>query len=154
MRKKKYNQFSIKPDCRYNSYLVSQFINIVMVSGKKLLAQRIVYGVLKNIEVKLNGSPVHILHQAINNSRPKIEIKSKRVGGATYQIPTEITYKRQTSLALKWLTLYARKKKGSDIITCLTSEVIDAYNNMGLVIKRKEEIHKAAHSNKMFSYLK
>lgn len=154
MRKKKYIQTSIKPDCQYNSYLVSQFINIVMVSGKKLLAQRIIYSVLKNIKLRLNLNPIYVLNNSLNNTRPKIEIKSKRVGGATYQIPIEISYKRQTSLALKWLVLYARKRKGLNIIQGLINEIIDAFNNTGLVVKRKEEIHKSAYSNKAFSYLK
>jgi small subunit ribosomal protein S7 len=143
------------PDPRHGSPLLSTLINAVMLSGKKALAQRIVYGAIEKMAEKLEkGNPVDLVLGALENIRPKIEVKSRRVGGATYQVPIEVPYERQQSLAFRWVVKAASARKGSTMAESLASELIDAYNNTGSVVKKREETHKMAQANRAFAHLR
>lgn len=142
------------PDPRYQSPLVSQLTNIVMLDGKKSTAQRIIYGAFEKVSEKLQkGDPVDTLLGALENTRPKLEVKSRRVGGATYQVPVEISFERQQSLALRWIVTAARSRRGS-MRDNLAAEIIDAYNNTGSVVKKKDDTHKMAQANRAFAHLR
>lgn len=146
---------AIVPDIRYNSTLVAHLINLIMYGGKKGTAQRIVYGAFEKVSEKLQkGDPVDLMIGALENARPRLEVKSRRVGGATYQVPVEISYERQESLALRWLVDAAAGRKGSPMGEALASEIIDAYNNTGSVVKKKEDMHKMAQANRAFAHLR
>jgi small subunit ribosomal protein S7 len=143
------------PDVRYNSPLVTHLINVIMKSGKRTLAERIVYGAFERVSEKLQkGDPVDLLMGAMENARPKLEVKSRRVGGATYQVPVEISFERQESLALRWIVNAATGRKGTPMREAIASEIIDAYNNTGSVVKKKEEMHKMAQANRAFAHLR
>jgi len=143
------------PDPRHGSPLVSTLVNAVMQSGKKALAQRIVYGAIEKMAEKLEkGNPVELVLGALENIRPKIEVKSRRVGGATYQVPIEVPFERQQSLAFRWVVKAASAKKGLPMADSLASELIDAYNNTGSVVKKREETHKMAQANRAFAHLR
>ncbi len=143
------------PDARYSSLLVSQLINAVMLRGQKSTAQQIVYSAFQGVSEKLGkGDPVDLLLGALENARPKLEVKSRRVGGATYQVPVEISFERQQSLALRWLVNSARARKGLGMGEALATEIIDAYNNTGSVVRKKEEMHRMAQANRAFAHLR
>tara|TARA_R100000027_G_scaffold18279_2_gene13137 strand:+ start:13682 stop:14155 length:474 start_codon:yes stop_codon:yes gene_type:complete len=143
------------PDPRYQSQLVSQLINMVMSCGKKTLAQRIVYSAFERASEKLEkGDPVDLLLGALENARPKLEVKSRRVGGATYQVPVELSYERQQGLALRWMVAAARARKGISMGEALANEIIDAYNSTGTVVRKKEETHRMAQANRAFAHLR
>lgn len=142
------------PDPRYKSTLVSQLINVVMLDGKKSLSQRIVYGAFERVSEKLEkGDPIDLVLGALENIRPKLEVKSRRVGGATYQVPIELSFERQQSLAFRWLVTAARSRRGS-MRDNLASEIIDAYNNTGSVVKKKDDTHRMAQANRAFAHLR
>jgi small subunit ribosomal protein S7 len=142
-------------DARYNSALVTHLINVVMKSGKKTIAERIVYGAFEKMSEKLQkGDPVDMLMGALENARPKLEVKSRRVGGATYQVPVEISFERQESLALRWIVSAAGGRKGIAMREALAAELVDAYNNTGSVVKKKEDTHKMAQANRAFAHLR
>ena len=146
---------AIVPDIRYSSTLVAHLINLIMYGGKKGTAQRIVYGAFEKVSEKLQkGDPVDLMIGALENARPRLEVKSRRVGGATYQVPVEISYDRQESLALRWLVDAAAGRRGSPMGEALASEIIDAYNNTGSVVKKKEDMHKMAQANRAFAHLR
>ncbi|MBI2814508.1 MAG: 30S ribosomal protein S7 [Opitutae bacterium] len=143
------------PDVRYNSALVTHLINVIMKSGKRTLAERIVYGAFEKVSEKLQkGDPVDLLMGAMENARPKLEVKSRRVGGATYQVPVEISFERQESLALRWIVSAATGRKGTPMREAIAAEIVDAYNNTGSVVKKKEEMHKMAQANRAFAHLR
>jgi small subunit ribosomal protein S7 len=143
-----------QPDPRYNSTLVSHLINVIMLDGKKSVAQNIVYGAFERVSEKLQkGDPVDLLLGAMENIRPKLEVKSRRVGGATYQVPLEIPFERQQSLAFRWLVATARARKGS-MRDNLAVEIVDAYNNTGAVVKKKDDVHRMAQANRAFAHLR
>jgi small subunit ribosomal protein S7 len=145
----------VEPDIRYNSPLVAHLVNVVMKSGKKNLAERIVYGAFEKVSEKLEkGDPVDLLIGAFENARPRLEVKSRRVGGATYQVPVEISYERQESLALRWIVTAATSRRGITMRDALANEIIDAYNNTGGVVKKKEDTHKMAQANRAFAHLR
>ena len=126
-----------------------------MKSGKRTLAERIVYGAFEKVSEKLQkGDPVDLLMGAMENARPKLEVKSRRVGGATYQVPVEISFERQESLALRWIVDAANGRKGIPMREAIASEIVDAYNNTGSVVKKKEEMHKMAQANRAFAHLR
>lgn len=142
------------PDPRYNSQLVSHLINVVMVDGKKSVAQSIVYGAFESVSEKLGkGDPIDLLLGAMENIRPKLEVKSRRVGGTTYQVPLEIPFERQQSLAFRWMISAARSRKGS-MRDSLAAEIVDAYNNTGAVVRKKDETHRMAQANRAFAHLR
>ncbi|EIQ02031.1 ribosomal protein S7, bacterial/organelle [Opitutaceae bacterium TAV1] len=144
-----------EPDIRYNSTLVAHLVTVVMQDGKKNLAERIVYGAFEKVSAKLEkGDPVDLLIGAMENARPRLEVKSRRVGGATYQVPIEISYERQESLALRWIVAAASARKGVPMKDALANEIVDAYNNTGGVVKKKEDTHKMAQANRAFAHLR
>lgn len=145
----------VEPDIRYNSPLVAHLVNVVMKSGKKNIAQRIVYGAFEKVSEKLDkGNPVDLLLGAMENARPRLEVKSRRVGGATYQVPVEISFERQESVALRWIVGAASSRKGITMRDALANEIVDAYNNTGVVVKKKEDTHKMAQANRAFAHLR
>jgi small subunit ribosomal protein S7 len=146
---------TVVPDIRYQSPLVAHLVNVVMQKGKKNLAQRIVYGAFEKVSEKLEkGDPVNLLLGALENARPRLEVKSRRVGGATYQVPIEISFERQESLALRWLVDAASSRKGTPLKDALAAEIVDAYNNTGTVVKKKEDTHKMAQANRAFAHFR
>lgn len=154
-RRRKADRRPTTPDARYSSTLVTHLINVIMKSGKKTVAERIVYGAFEKVSEKLQkGDPVDLLMGAMENARPKLEVKSRRVGGATYQVPVEISFERQESLALRWLVDAANGRKGIPMREALAAEIIDAYNNTGSVVKKKEDTHKMAQANRAFAHLR
>jgi small subunit ribosomal protein S7 len=154
-RRRSVTKRTFAPDERYNSPLVSRLVNSIMERGKKSVAQHIVYSAFEKVSEKLQkGDPVDILGGALENCRPKLEVKSRRVGGATYQVPVEISFERQQSLGVRWLIEAAYNRKGSSMDASLAAEIVDAYNNTGNVVKKKEDTHKMAQANRAFAHLK
>lgn len=143
---------TIPPDARYNSVLVQKFINKVMERGKKSVAERIVYQALDLAAERLKKPQMEIFEQALRNASPSIEVKPKRVGGATYQVPVEVKSDRRHSLAMRWLIMSARARTGKPMVERLAAELIDAYNNTGTTIKRKEDVHRMAEANRAFAH--
>ncbi|HEY1829724.1 MAG TPA: 30S ribosomal protein S7 [Acidimicrobiales bacterium] len=142
----------LAPDPVYRSVLVTQVVNKVLSRGKRTLAERIVYDALKLVEERSGGDPVTILKRAVENTRPELEVKSRRVGGATYQVPIEVRPRRATTLALRWLTTYSRQRREKTMAERLAGELLDAANNIGAAVKRREDMHKMAESNKAFAH--
>ncbi|RMG60134.1 MAG: 30S ribosomal protein S7 [Deltaproteobacteria bacterium] len=140
------------PDPVTGDPIVGKVINVVMKDGKKTVAQRIVYGALDRIKEKTGEDPVAVLKKAIENVKPILEVRPRRVGGATYQVPVEVRPERQLSLAIRWIVQYARNRSEKTMIERLTNEVLDAYNNRGGAIKKKEDTHKMAEANKAFAH--
>lgn len=153
-RRRKSKKRIIAEDPIYNSILVSMLINKILLKGKKTLAQTIFYEAMKNIKDATQQDPVTILKKAVLNTTPIVELKSRRVGGATYQVPVEIKTERGNSLALKFLVKSARNRPGKNMVVKLGNEIVDAYNNIGNAVKKKEEIHKMSEANKAFSTLR
>ena len=150
-RRRKATKRAILPDPLHGSPLISSLVNAVMFSGKKSLAQRIVYKSIEKMAEKVGkGNPIELVLGALENIRPKIEVKSRRVGGATYQVPIEVPFERQQSLAFRWVVNAASSRKGTPIADALANELIDAYNNTGSVVKKREETHKMAQANRAF----
>ena len=140
------------PDAKYNNRLVSQLINKVMLDGKKSLAERIVYGAFDRVEEKTGEDVLTVFKKAMDNIRPTLEVKPKRVGGATYQVPMEVNSRRSTQLAIRWLVDYSRKRKEHTMIERLAAEIMDAANNTGAAVKKREDSYKIAESNRAFSH--
>ena len=154
-RRRRANKRPAKPDARYGSTLVGRLVNMVMRDGKKTVAERIVYQAFERVSEKLEkGDPVDLLLGALENARPRLELKSRRVGGATYQVPVELSYDRQESLAFRWMCNAASSRKGLPMAEALAFEIIDAYNNTGTVVKKKEDTHKMAQANRAFAHLR
>jgi len=139
-------------DARYESLLVQKFINKVMERGKKSTAERIVYSAMDIAADKLKKSPLEVFEQALRNASPSIEVKPKRVGGATYQVPIEVKSERRYALAMRWLLISARSRSGRPMAERLATEMMDAYNNTGSTIKRREDVHKMAEANRAFAH--
>jgi len=142
----------IEPDPVFRNLLVSQVINKVLLDGKKNVARSVVYGALEIVERRAGQDPVTVLKRAIDNIRPQVEVRSRRVGGSSYQVPVEVSPRRANSLAVRWLVGFARKRKESKMLERLANEIMDASNNTGSAVKRKEDIHKMAESNKAFAH--
>lgn len=138
------------PDARFNNVMVSRIINKIMLSGKKSTAERIVYGALTIVEGDTRRNPADVLEQAVRNATPVLEVKPRRVGGATYQVPVEIRGDRRLALAIRWLVTAARARNGRSMAEKLASEVLDAYRGQGTTIKRREDTHRMAEANKAF----
>jgi small subunit ribosomal protein S7 len=144
---------SVIPDPRYNSELVAYMINSVMGKGKKATAASIVYGALDDIASRIKDEdPLAVFTRAIDNIKPKLEVKSKRVGGATYQVPLEVSPKRQTALACRWVIQYSKTRKGMPMRRALATELLDAYAGQGAAIKKRDDTHKMAQANKAFAH--
>jgi small subunit ribosomal protein S7 len=142
----------VEPDPIYRSVLVSQIINKVLWRGKKGAARRIVYGALDIVERRTGGDPLPTLKKAIDNVRPSIEVRSRRVGGSSYQVPVEVRPRRAQTLAVRWLVEFARRRKENTMAERLANEVLDAANRTGAAVKRREDIHKMAESNRAFAH--
>jgi len=145
----------VSEDAKFNSILVSRLVNVVMQSGNKATAQRIVYGTFDRITEKNPASnPLEILQRAVDNAKPRLEVKARRVGGATYQVPIEAAPDRQTALALRWLVDFADARKGTTMRDALASEILDAYQGQGNAIRKRDEVHKMAQANKAFAHFR
>ena len=142
----------LMPDPTYRSVVVSQLVNKVLQRGKRSLAERVVYSALTEIEQKTGGDPIPTLKRAVENVRPVLEVKSRRVGGATYQVPVEVRPRRATTLAIRWIVGYARGRREKTISQRLAAELLDASNGLGAAIKRKDDLQKMAESNKAFAH--
>jgi small subunit ribosomal protein S7 len=142
----------IEPDPVYKSVVVSQVINKVLWRGKKGAARRIVYGSLDIVEQRTGGDPIQTLKKAMDNIRPTLEVRSRRVGGSSYQVPVEVRPRRAQTLAVRWLVEFARKRKEPTMAMRLANEILDAANRTGSAVKRREDVHKMAESNKAFAH--
>jgi len=152
MRRKRKFQRKILPDFKYNSVLIQKFINYVMRKGKKTIAQKIVYGALDNIKEKTKQNPLEIIEKAIKNASPLLELRSRRIGGANYQVPVEVSLERQIALAMRWIINAAKSKKGQSMIEKLSEELILASKNEGAAVKKKNDVHKMAEANRAFAH--
>jgi small subunit ribosomal protein S7 len=144
----------VLPDPIYSSKLVTKLINVVMLDGKKGIAQSIVYNAFEQVKEKRNIDPMEAFETALDNIMPVLEVKARRVGGSTYQVPIEVRSKRRQFLGLRWLVLYSRKRGEKTMKERLANEIMDALNNAGGAVKKKEEVHKMAEANKAFSHYK
>ena len=155
MRRRRAPKRDTLPDPKYNSKLISKFINTVMLQGKKSLAEKIVYGALETVKQKSNNQdPLDIFQKAIDNARPRMELKPRRVGGATYQIPIEVRQDRGTDIAMRWLRNFAKDRKGKPMQEGLAEEILQAYQNQGPAIKKKQDTHKMAEANRAFAHFR
>lgn len=154
MRKKRAEKRPVPPDPKYNDVLVSQFINSVMKRGLKHKARRIVYDAFDLVEQRTKTPGLEVFHKALNNARPVLEVRARRVGGATYQVPTEVRQERSIALAIRWLITYASERKDKSMSQKLAAEFIAASNGEGNAIKKKEDVHKMAEANKAFAHFK
>ena len=144
----------ILPDPVYNSPLVTRFINGLMWEGKKSVAEKIFYGALKKVADKTGEEPLKVFKRAIDNARPTVEVKSRRVGGANYQVPIEVPGERRGTLAIRWLVSYARNRSEKTMVDRLANEFIDAANNRGSAVKKRDDVHRQAEANKAFAHYK
>ena len=152
MRRAPAQQRKIAPDPVFRSVVVSKVINKVLLKGKKNTARTIVYGALETVEQRTSQDPSVVLKRAIDNIKPQVEVRSRRVGGSSYQVPVEVSPRRQETLAIRWLVDFARKRREPTMAMRLANEILDASNNTGAAIKRKEDVHKMAESNKAFAH--
>lgn len=142
----------LKPDPVYKSLLVTQLINKVLLSGKKTTAERIVYDALEQLAEKSGGDPIGTLKKSVDQVKPQLEVRSRRVGGATYQVPVEVRPRRATTLAIRWLVEFSRERRENKMSERLANELMDAANGIGASVKRREDLHKMAESNKAFAH--
>ena len=153
-RRSRAQRKTVEPDPIYNSRLVTLLVSRILQSGKKSLAQKIVYNALETISTKTEENPVLVLEKAVKNVTPAVEVKSRRVGGSTYQVPIEIRAYRGTNVSLKWITEFARQRSGKNMSIKLSNEIIDAAKETGNSIRRKEQTHKMAEANKAFAHFR
>ncbi len=142
----------INPDPKFGDLVLSKFMNAVMLDGKKSIAERIVYGALDQVEEKARQEALPMFHTALENVAPQVEVRSRRVGGATYQVPVEVRTERRQALAIRWLIAAARKRNETTMIERLSAELLDAANNRGSAVKKREDTHKMAEANRAFSH--
>ena len=153
-RKKRAPKRIFYPDAKFGSLVLAKFTNFLMYDGKKTTAERIIYTALDKIKDKTKEDPIKVFNDAINNIRPNLEVRSRRVGGATYQVPVEVKTKRSQTLALRWLLDATRKRKNKSMSDKLMNELMDAYQKKGSAIKKREDTHKMAESNKAFAHFR
>ena len=151
-RRREVEKRKTAPDPKFNDRTVGRFTTVIMLAGKKSVAERIVYGAFDVIESKTRNDPLAMFRRALDNVRPRIEVKSRRVGGATYQVPIEVQPERATSLAMRWLVACARSRDGKNMQDKLANELIDAANERGEAVKKREDTHRMAEANKAFSH--
>ena len=142
----------LAPDPIYHSVVVTQLVNKILSRGKRSLAERIVYGALDTVKAKGGGEPITVLKRAVENTRPQLEVKSRRVGGATYQVPVDVKPRRAATLSVRWLVGYSRQRREKTMAERLAGELIDASNGTGAAVKRREDMHKMAESNRAFAH--
>ena len=153
-RKRSAPKKTLNIDSKYKSTIIPKLINSIMYDGKKTVAEKIVYEAIEKIKSKSKEEPINIFNEAINNIKPTVEVRSRRVGGATYQVPVEVKSKRSQALALRWLIDASRKRKNKNMSDKIFNEIYDAYQNKGSAIKKKEDMHKMAESNKAFAHFR
>jgi small subunit ribosomal protein S7 len=144
----------ILPDPKFHSELVAKFVNTLMKSGKKSVAERIMYGALEKVSEKVKIDPLELMVKAVNNVAPTVEVKSRRVGGSTYQVPVEVRETRRNALAMRWISDAARKRGEKSMGLRLAGELLDAYENKGTAIKKREDVHRMAEANKAFAHFR
>ncbi|MCX7654009.1 MAG: 30S ribosomal protein S7 [Fervidobacterium sp.] len=154
MRRRRAEPRIVPPDPVYGEVLVTKMINKVMWDGKKSIAQKIVYGAIEILEQKTGKNGIEIFKQAIENVKPVVEVRPRRIGGATYQVPVEVQEPRKTTLAIRWIVDIARSKKGKPMKEKLAEELLNAYNNTGAAIKKREDVHKMAEANRAFAHFR
>lgn len=142
----------VLPDARFNDWLVAKFVNHLMLRGKKAVAEKVFYDAMDLIARKTKEDPLKIFKRAVENVKPQVEVKSRRVGGATYQVPVEIRAERKTALAIRWLLGYSRSRSEKGMVAKLSSEIIDAFNGRGNAIKKRDDTHRMAEANKAFAH--
>jgi small subunit ribosomal protein S7 len=142
----------LMPDPIYRSVVVTQIVNKILMQGKRSLAEKIVYDAMTIIEEKTGAEPIATVKRAVDNTRPALEVRSRRVGGATYQVPVEVRPRRATTLSIRWLVGYSRQRREKSMAQRLANELMDAANNVGAAVKRKDDLHKMAESNKAFAH--
>lgn len=153
-RRREVPKRDILPDPVYGSQMLAKFMNMVMVSGKKSIAERIMYGALEQVKAKGHEDPVEALEAALENVRPKVEVKSRRVGGATYQVPVEVRASRRDALAMRWMVEAARKRSEKSMVYRMAAEILDAMENRGAAVRKREDVHRMAEANKAFSHFR
>ncbi len=155
MRRRKAQEKNILADPKFNSKIVAKFINMVMLEGKKSIAERMVYGAFEIVQKNLNEVDIlKVFYKALDNARPRLEVKPRRVGGATYQVPIEVRQERGTSIALRWIRDFSQNRKGKPMQEKLADEIIAAYKDEGSAIKKRDDTHKMAESNKAFAHFR
>jgi small subunit ribosomal protein S7 len=142
----------INPDAKFGSLVISKFMNTIMIQGKKSVAEAIVYGALETIESKTKSDPIKVFEQALDNVMPSIEVRSRRVGGATYQVPVEVRTVRRQALGIRWIIIAARERSEKTMTDRLSAELLDASNNRGNAVKKREDTHRMAEANRAFSH--
>ena len=153
-RKKTQPKKVVTPDPIFNSTIIPKLINSIMYDGKKVVAEKIVYEAIEKIKSKTKEEPINVFNEAINNIKPTVEVRSRRVGGATYQVPVEVKTKRAQALAIRWLVDASRKRKDKHMSDKIFNELYDAYEKKGSAVKKKEDVHKMAESNKAFAHFR
>ena len=153
-RRRKAEKRKILPDPKFGDVIISKFMTCLMVDGKKYSAEKIVYGALERIRQKLGNEPLNVFKEALENVKPQVEVRSRRVGGATYQVPMEVRSSRSQALAIRWLIDASRKRKDKKMSDKIFNEIYDAYQSRGSAIKKKEDTHKMAESNKAFAHFR
>jgi small subunit ribosomal protein S7 len=154
-RRRRANKKPLAEDAKYHSPLVTRLVNTVMVCGKKTTAQRIVYGAFDHIASKNpNTNPLEVLQRAVDNAKPRLEVKARRVGGATYQVPLEVSVDRQLALAMRWLVDFADARKGLPMREALAAEILEAFQGQGNAIRKRDDVHKMAQANKAFAHFR
>jgi len=151
-RRREAEKRKVLPDPKYNDVLVGRFINSIMRQGKKSLAERLLYSAMDQVGEKTNEEQLMVFKKAVENAAPILEVRSRRVGGATYQIPVEVSHVRRTALSIRWLISNAKSRPGRNMAEKLTGEIIDAYKNTGGAVKKKEDVHRMAEANKAFAH--
>jgi small subunit ribosomal protein S7 len=142
----------INPDPKFGDLVLTKFMNSIMLDGKKSVAERIVYGALDQLEAKGKADPLPLFHSALENVMPNLEVRSRRVGGATYQVPVEVRAERRQALAIRWVIIAARKRNETTMVERLSNELLDAANNRGAAVKKREDTHKMAEANRAFAH--
>ena len=153
-RKKTQPKKVVTPDPIFNSTIIPKLINSIMYDGKKIVAEKIVYDAIEKIKSKTKEEPINVFNEAINNIKPTVEVRSRRVGGATYQVPVEVKTKRAQALAIRWLVEASRKRKDKHMSDKIFNELYDAYEKKGSAVKKREDVHKMAESNKAFAHFR
>ena len=151
-RRREVPKREVLPDPKFGSVEITKFVNMIMLDGKKAVAERIVYGALEEIQNKSGKDPLEVFTNALNNVRPLVEVKSRRVGGANYQVPVEVKPARANTLSLRWLTDFSRARREKTMAERLANEILDASNGLGASVKRREDTHKMAEANKAFAH--
>lgn len=152
MRRRRAERREVLADTRFNNFLLGRIIGMVISRGKRAVAERIIYGALEDIRQQTGEEPLKIFETAVENVKPRLEVKSRRVGGATYQVPLEVSSDRQVSLALRWIIFYSRTRRGMPMRRALANELLEAYKGQGAAVKKRDDTHKMAQANRAFAH--